>query len=282
MLPRLPGGGLAHNYEGVYALGLALFAFGLADVTWGNGLIAAFVAGVGAGRGRARRSRRVQPVQRERQRDLPGDHVLPLRRADRRHTAGTTASWRCSRSSLSRCWSRGRSAVLLALAGTGLPQPHKLFIAWFGPKGVASMLFALLVLNSAVPHHALVFEIGLVRDHRLDRRARPDRHRRHALDRAPDARADRRACGSEQEGVGAALVPEDERELLRRPQPVRVRRPERRAGLLLSQRAEHVLVEEAVLAARLRWRVRRWRGCGAVVSRRRCSCDGRHGESIGG
>ena len=33
----------------------------------------------------------------------------------------------------------------------------KLFIAWFGPKGVASMLFALLVLNSAVPHNELVF-----------------------------------------------------------------------------------------------------------------------------
>ena len=49
-------------------------------------------------------------------------------------------------------------AVLLALAGTRLPQPHKIFIAWFGPKGVASMLFALLVLNSAVPHHELVFQ----------------------------------------------------------------------------------------------------------------------------
>ena len=48
--------------------------------------------------------------------------------------------------------------MLLALAGTRLPQPVKLFIAWFGPKGVASMLFALLVLNSAVPHHELVFE----------------------------------------------------------------------------------------------------------------------------
>ena len=46
VLRRLPGGGIAHNYEGVYALGLALLAYGLADATWGNGLIAAFVAGV--------------------------------------------------------------------------------------------------------------------------------------------------------------------------------------------------------------------------------------------
>ena len=44
-----PGAGIAHNYEGVYALGLALFAYGLADATFGNGLIAAFVAGVALG-----------------------------------------------------------------------------------------------------------------------------------------------------------------------------------------------------------------------------------------
>ena len=52
------------------------------------------------------------------------------------------------------------AAVLAALAGTGLPQPVKLFIAWFGPKGVASMLFALLVLKSAAPHDEFVFEVA--------------------------------------------------------------------------------------------------------------------------
>jgi NhaP-type Na+/H+ or K+/H+ antiporter len=51
-------------------------------------------------------------------------------------------------------------AVLASLARTGLPSPIKLFIAWFGPKGVASMLFALLVLKSSVPHAHLVFEIA--------------------------------------------------------------------------------------------------------------------------
>ena len=34
------------RYEGIYAVGFALFAFGLADVTIGNGLIAAFVCGI--------------------------------------------------------------------------------------------------------------------------------------------------------------------------------------------------------------------------------------------
>jgi NhaP-type Na+/H+ or K+/H+ antiporter len=51
-------------------------------------------------------------------------------------------------------------AVMASLAGTRLSPPIKLFIAWFGPKGVASMLFALLVLRSMAPHAELVFEIA--------------------------------------------------------------------------------------------------------------------------
>ncbi len=43
---RLPGGGLTQRYEGIYAVGFALVAFGLSDVTFGNGLIAAFVCGI--------------------------------------------------------------------------------------------------------------------------------------------------------------------------------------------------------------------------------------------
>jgi NhaP-type Na+/H+ or K+/H+ antiporter len=37
-------------------------------------------------------------------------------------------------------------AVWVALAGTGLDRSAKAFMAWFGPKGVATMTFALLVL----------------------------------------------------------------------------------------------------------------------------------------
>jgi NhaP-type Na+/H+ or K+/H+ antiporter len=52
-------------------------------------------------------------------------------------------------------------AVLLSLPGTGLPRPQKYFIAWFGPKGVASMLFALLVLDEAdVANGTLVFDVA--------------------------------------------------------------------------------------------------------------------------
>ena len=45
-LGRAPGGSLLRKYEGVFSLGLAFVSFGLAEVVYGNGLIAAFVAGM--------------------------------------------------------------------------------------------------------------------------------------------------------------------------------------------------------------------------------------------
>jgi NhaP-type Na+/H+ and K+/H+ antiporter len=39
-------------------------------------------------------------------------------------------------------------------------RPEKAFIAWFGPKGIASMLFALFILNSGVEQRALVFDVA--------------------------------------------------------------------------------------------------------------------------
>ncbi len=82
---RLPGGGITPRYEGIYAVGFALFAFGLADVTIGNGLIAAFVCGIAMGASEREVPGGLRRVRREQQRDPPGPHLLRLRRPDRRH-----------------------------------------------------------------------------------------------------------------------------------------------------------------------------------------------------
>lgn len=37
--------------------------------------------------------------------------------------------------------------VFLSLAGTGLPVREKLFLGWFGPRGLASILFTLIILD---------------------------------------------------------------------------------------------------------------------------------------
>ena len=41
--------------------------------------------------------------------------------------------------------------VALALLGKGVQRPTKAFIGWFGPRGLASVVFALLVLERGVP-----------------------------------------------------------------------------------------------------------------------------------
>ena len=58
--------------------------------------------------------------------------------------------------------SRGPLAVLLSFVRTGIPRPQKLFMAWFGPKGVASMLFALFVLKSQVGEGELIFDVAAI------------------------------------------------------------------------------------------------------------------------
>jgi NhaP-type Na+/H+ or K+/H+ antiporter len=41
--------------------------------------------------------------------------------------------------------------VFLSLAGTGEGTSSKLFLGWFGPRGLASIVFAIIVLNKGVP-----------------------------------------------------------------------------------------------------------------------------------
>jgi sodium/hydrogen antiporter len=51
-------------------------------------------------------------------------------------------------------------AIWIALAGTGVPAALKGFMAWFGPKGVATMTFSLLVLADAIPGNERLFNIA--------------------------------------------------------------------------------------------------------------------------
>ena len=41
--------------------------------------------------------------------------------------------------------------VFLVLAGTNLRSDEKLFMGWFGPRGLASIVFAVIVLNEHLP-----------------------------------------------------------------------------------------------------------------------------------
>jgi NhaP-type Na+/H+ or K+/H+ antiporter len=41
--------------------------------------------------------------------------------------------------------------IFLSLTGTGESTASKLFLGWFGPRGLASIVFAIIVINKGVP-----------------------------------------------------------------------------------------------------------------------------------
>jgi NhaP-type Na+/H+ or K+/H+ antiporter len=159
LLDWLPDWALAERYEGLYALGLGLLAFGAADLAHGNGLIAAFVAGVAFALARREASEvfhhfneNVSNVLQVVAFAVFGALVV---------STGWTQSVLALIAFIAFALLVARPAsVLLAFAGVRLTRPEKLFIAWFGPKGIASMLFALFILNSSAPDRTLVFDVA--------------------------------------------------------------------------------------------------------------------------
>jgi len=50
--------------------------------------------------------------------------------------------------------------VFLALIGSGMNTESKLFIGWFGPRGLASIVFGVIVVNAGLPHgHAMAVAV---------------------------------------------------------------------------------------------------------------------------
>jgi NhaP-type Na+/H+ or K+/H+ antiporter len=158
---RLPGGGLTARYEGIYAVGFALVAFGLSDVTIGNGLIAAFVCGIAMGAA---------------ERDVPQGFVEFAENTSAilqvltffvfgalivatgfDHSIPPLVVFVAFALLVAR-----PAAVQLSFLRTGIDRAEKAFMAWFGPKGVASMLFALFVLKSNVGEAELIFDVAAI------------------------------------------------------------------------------------------------------------------------
>jgi NhaP-type Na+/H+ or K+/H+ antiporter len=154
---HLPGGGIVRRYEGIYALGVGLLAYGIADVTFGNGLIAAFVCGISLGV--ADRAIADDFV-------VFSENVSSILQVLTFFVFGALIVTTGYHSDIAPLIAFIAFAILIArpvaiflsFVRVDLPQPHRTFIAWFGPKGVAGMLFAVLVLNSDVGKGNAIFE----------------------------------------------------------------------------------------------------------------------------
>jgi NhaP-type Na+/H+ or K+/H+ antiporter len=158
LMTRLPGE-VQGKYEGIYALSIALLAYGVADLTWGNGLIAVFVCGIALAVARH---------------EIPdvftefNESVSALLQVITFTVFGAlivATGWDGNTLRLAlfigfALFVARPAAVMISFARVQESIPNKLFIAWFGPKGVASMLFALLVLSSTEANRSLVFDIA--------------------------------------------------------------------------------------------------------------------------
>lgn len=49
--------------------------------------------------------------------------------------------------------------VLLALGRSGMPRESRLFVGWFGPRGLASIVFVVLVSEADLPHFGTLAEV---------------------------------------------------------------------------------------------------------------------------
>jgi len=150
-------GWVGRQWSQIATLALVVVAFAATDAVGGSGFIAAWVAGVAFGR--TTRGR------------VPDVSVL----AEDLGSLLATVSFLGFGAILlgpilgHLTWQAGVYAVLsltlvrivpvaLAFAGVGAARPTLLYAGWFGPRGLASIVFGLLLIEEALPHGEEVVE----------------------------------------------------------------------------------------------------------------------------
>ena len=125
------------RYEGVYALAVPLLAYGVAEVTIGNGLVATFVSGIAL----AIRIPKVPaafPRFNENLSAILQVVTFLLFGALVVSTGSAGEPLAVAGLVIALLFIARPVAIMVSFARSGLSRPEKVFIAWFGPKGVAS------------------------------------------------------------------------------------------------------------------------------------------------
>jgi NhaP-type Na+/H+ or K+/H+ antiporter len=134
--------------EGLAALAMALGAYLMAEAIGGNGFLAAFAGGFTMGRVLGGRCAYVYEFQQSEARLLVlgaffvvGALLLPL--------AIDRFSWQMLAFAVFALTAMRMVPIAISLVGAGLAPATIAFLGWFGPRGLASVLFALIVLDGA-------------------------------------------------------------------------------------------------------------------------------------
>jgi NhaP-type Na+/H+ or K+/H+ antiporter len=153
---------MSESAEGMIALGLAFGAFALAEVVHGNGFIAAFVAGLTFGNTLKQKCRFLYEFAESEGQILIlltfaafGCAMIP-------QAVGAATMGHILFGILALTVLR-MVPIQLSLLGTGIKPVTTAFLGWFGPRGLASILFVLLILEEAeLPNEGDVFTIVII------------------------------------------------------------------------------------------------------------------------
>jgi len=150
------------SFQGIGILSLAIFTYVTAELIGGNGFIAAFIGGMVFGNTlRHPCTFLFEFMETEGQLLMLiaflvfGAALLP---EGLEHVNPTVFLYAVLSLTLIRM-----IPIALSLVGAGLRPPTQLFLGWFGPRGLASILFVLLILEeSEVPHHDQLLSVTVV------------------------------------------------------------------------------------------------------------------------
>ena len=139
---------ITEPFQGLAALSIAFLAFGCAELMHGNGFIAAFVAGLVFG------NKLTQPCKflyefAETEGQLLTLLTFSIFGAVMMPMLGDEFQWTFVLYALISLTLVRMVPVALSLAGSGVRFPTVSFLGWFGPRGLASILFALLIIRQA-------------------------------------------------------------------------------------------------------------------------------------
>jgi NhaP-type Na+/H+ or K+/H+ antiporter len=139
-------GWAAEGFGGAAVLGLAVCAYASAVAVHGNGFIAAFVAGLAFGSAGGRRGEPLVPFVEETG-ALVSLLVWLAFGAVELVPAVESLTWQMVLYAILSLTVVRMLPVLVALTGARLDWATSILVAWFGPRGLASVVFALLALE---------------------------------------------------------------------------------------------------------------------------------------
>ncbi len=164
LMPRTPGGHLGRTIpayqKALYGLGLAFATYGVTVLPpHGNGFIAVFVAAMVIG------------IRRPDLRGFFADRAIEIVEIVKLAIFLVFGSLLTLHGLFADGWAAVAVvaltfvlarpvAIWIALAGSRVERSHKAFMAWFGPKGVATMTFALVILGRHIQEGTRIFNLA--------------------------------------------------------------------------------------------------------------------------